>query len=116
MPRPVLEQALELWGPRLVQYYGQTEAPLAITVLDAADHTDPALAGSCGQPSVDAEVRVTAADGTPLRHRRGRRAAGARPFAHGRLPRRARADRRDASTPTAGCAPATWPASTTAAT
>jgi acyl-CoA synthetase (AMP-forming)/AMP-acid ligase II len=66
MPRPVLEHTLEVWGPRLVQYYGQTEAPLAITVLDAADHTDPTLAGSCGQPSVDAEVRVTAADGTPL--------------------------------------------------
>ncbi len=66
MPRPVLAQTLELWGPRLVQYYGQTEAPLAITVLDAADHTDPALAGSCGAPSVDAEVRVTAEDGTPL--------------------------------------------------
>jgi acyl-CoA synthetase (AMP-forming)/AMP-acid ligase II len=66
MPAPVLARTLELWGPRLVQYYGQTEAPLAITVLDAADHTDPTLAGSCGQPSVDAEVRVTAADGTPL--------------------------------------------------
>lgn len=66
MPRPVLEETLEVWGPRLVQYYGQTEAPLAITVLDAADHTDPTLAGSCGQPAVDAEVRVTAADGTPL--------------------------------------------------
>jgi acyl-CoA synthetase (AMP-forming)/AMP-acid ligase II len=66
MPRPVLEQTLDLWGPRLVQYYGQTEAPLAITVLDAADHTDPTLAGSCGQPSVDAEVLVTAEDGTPL--------------------------------------------------
>ena len=66
MPGPVLAETLELWGPRLVQYYGQTEAPLAITVLDAADHTDPTLAGSCGQPSVDAEVRVTDADGTPL--------------------------------------------------
>ncbi|MDQ1662774.1 MAG: hypothetical protein QOJ68_2754 [Blastococcus sp.] len=66
MPRPVLEQTLDLWGPRLVQYYGQTEAPLAITVLDAADHTDPSLAGSCGQPSVDAEVRVTTSDGAPL--------------------------------------------------
>jgi acyl-CoA synthetase (AMP-forming)/AMP-acid ligase II len=66
MPRPVLEQTLDLWGPRLVQYYGQTEAPLAITVLDAADHTDPSLAGSCGQPAVDAEVLVTGADGTPL--------------------------------------------------
>jgi acyl-CoA synthetase (AMP-forming)/AMP-acid ligase II len=66
MPGPVLDQTLELWGPRLVQYYGQTEAPLAITSLNAADHTDPTLAGTCGQPSVDAEVLVTAEDGTPL--------------------------------------------------
>src|SRR6266536_3984538 len=45
MPRPLLEQVLGLWGHRLVQYYGQTEAPLAITVLDADDHRDPALLG-----------------------------------------------------------------------
>jgi acyl-CoA synthetase (AMP-forming)/AMP-acid ligase II len=66
MPRPVLEQITDLWGRRLVQYYGQTEAPLAITVLDADDHADPSLAGSCGQPSVDAEVRVTDEDGVPV--------------------------------------------------
>ena len=66
MPRPLLEQVLELWGPRLVQYYGQTEAPLAITVLDADDHRDPVLLGSCGHPSVDAEVAVTSEDGTPV--------------------------------------------------
>ena len=66
MPRPLLEQVLGLWGPRLVQYYGQTEAPLAITVLDADDHRDPALLGSCGHPSVDAEVAVTAEDGTAV--------------------------------------------------
>ncbi|MGY1847989.1 class I adenylate-forming enzyme family protein [Blastococcus sp. SYSU DS1021] len=66
MPGPVLAQALDVWGPRLVQYYGQTEAPLAITVLDALDHTDPSLAGSCGHPSVDAEVRVVGSDGGAL--------------------------------------------------
>jgi acyl-CoA synthetase (AMP-forming)/AMP-acid ligase II len=66
MPRPLLEQVLGLWGPRLVQYYGQTEAPLAIAVLDADDHRDPALLGSCGHPSVDAEVTVTGEDGTPV--------------------------------------------------
>jgi acyl-CoA synthetase (AMP-forming)/AMP-acid ligase II len=66
MPAPVLAETLELWGPRLVQYYGQTEAPLAITVLGAEDHTDPSLAGSCGQPSVDAEVLPTDADGAPV--------------------------------------------------
>ena len=66
MPRPVLEQTLDLWGHRLVQYYGQTEAPLAIAVLDADDHRDPHLLGSCGHPSVDAEVAVTGPGGTPL--------------------------------------------------
>jgi acyl-CoA synthetase (AMP-forming)/AMP-acid ligase II len=66
MPRPVLEQALGLWGYRLMQYYGQTEAPLAITVLDADDHRDPGLLGSCGHPSADAEVAVTGQDGTPV--------------------------------------------------
>ncbi|WP_219415521.1 AMP-binding protein [Pseudonocardia nigra] len=66
MPRPLLEQALGLWGPRFVQYYGQTEAPLAITVLDRHDHGDPALLGSCGHPAVDAEVAVTGDDGAPV--------------------------------------------------
>ena len=66
MPRPLVEQVLELWGPRLVQYYGQTEAPLCISVLDRHDHLDPELLGSCGPPAVDAEVAVTAEDGTPV--------------------------------------------------
>jgi acyl-CoA synthetase (AMP-forming)/AMP-acid ligase II len=65
MPRPLLEQMLDLWGPRLVQYFGQTEAPLAITALDADDHRDPTLLGSCGHPSVDAEVAVTDQEGNP---------------------------------------------------
>jgi acyl-CoA synthetase (AMP-forming)/AMP-acid ligase II len=66
MPRPLLEQMLDLWGPRLAQYYGQTEAPLAITALDADDHRDPALLGTCGHPSVDAEVAVTDPDGNAV--------------------------------------------------
>jgi len=66
MPRPLVEQVLELWGPRLVQYYGQTEAPLCISVLDRHDHLDRELLGSCGSPAVDAEVAVTAEDGTPV--------------------------------------------------
>jgi acyl-CoA synthetase (AMP-forming)/AMP-acid ligase II len=66
MPRPLLEQMLDLWGPRLVQYFGQTEAPLAITTLDAGDHRDPALLGSCGHPAVDAEVAVTDQEGNLL--------------------------------------------------
>ncbi len=66
MPRPLLEEILERWGPRLVQYYGQTEAPLAISVLDRDDHRDPRLWGSCGQPAVDAEVAIVADDGAPV--------------------------------------------------
>jgi fatty-acyl-CoA synthase len=57
MPRPLLERALERWGPRFVQYYGQTEAPLCISVLRAGDH-DGELLGSCGQPAVDCELRL----------------------------------------------------------
>ena len=60
MPRPVLEQALDLWGPVFVQYYGQTEAPLAICNLPKADHVgaSPERLLSCGRPSLDCELRL----------------------------------------------------------
>jgi fatty-acyl-CoA synthase len=58
MPRPVLAQALERFGPLLWQYYGQTEAPLCMTVLTPQDHEDPALWGACGQPAVEADLRL----------------------------------------------------------
>ncbi|MEK6407540.1 MAG: AMP-binding protein [Acidobacteriota bacterium] len=61
MPLPVIKRALELWGPRFVQYYGQTEAPLFITRLDKEDHVgswaDRRLL-ACGRPSVDCEIRL----------------------------------------------------------
>ncbi|PRZ44302.1 acyl-CoA synthetase (AMP-forming)/AMP-acid ligase II [Antricoccus suffuscus] len=63
MPRPVLQNAIDHWGPKLVQYYGQTEAPLCMTVLDKDDHADPALWASCGHPTVDAEIELTDDDG-----------------------------------------------------
>ncbi len=56
-PVPMLERALELWEPRLVQYYGQTEAPLCVTVLRPEDHEGERLL-SCGRPAVEAEVRL----------------------------------------------------------
>ncbi|MHB8450259.1 MAG: class I adenylate-forming enzyme family protein [Mycobacteriales bacterium] len=64
MPRPTIEAALELWGPVFTQYYGQTEAPLALAVLRPEDHVgaDAPLA-SCGRPSVDAELRLVDAAG-----------------------------------------------------
>lgn len=61
MPLPVIKRALELWGPRFVQYYGQTEAPLFITKLDKGDHAGSGAERrllACGRPSVDCEVRL----------------------------------------------------------
>jgi acyl-coenzyme A synthetase/AMP-(fatty) acid ligase len=67
MPRPLLERGLERFGPKFVQYYGQTEAPLCQTVLSMVDHAEGGvLLGSCGQPAVDAEVLIAAEDGTPV--------------------------------------------------
>jgi fatty-acyl-CoA synthase len=61
MPRGTILRALDLWGARLTQYYGQSEAPLCIAVLSKADHvgakSDTRLM-SCGQVSVDCEVRL----------------------------------------------------------
>ncbi|HSF25602.1 MAG TPA: AMP-binding protein [Blastocatellia bacterium] len=65
MPLPVIKRALEIWGPRFVQYYGQTEAPLFITKLDKQDHTGPERRLlACGRPSVDCEIRLLGDDGT----------------------------------------------------
>jgi acyl-CoA synthetase (AMP-forming)/AMP-acid ligase II len=61
MPRATIERALALWGPRFVQYYGQTEAPLCITVLRKEDHVGEGAAErllACGQPSVECEIRL----------------------------------------------------------
>jgi acyl-CoA synthetase (AMP-forming)/AMP-acid ligase II len=65
MPRPLLERSLDVWGGRLVQYYGQTEAPLCITVLRPEDHEGERLL-SCGRPSVEADVRLDAGTGEIL--------------------------------------------------
>ena len=59
MPLPVIKRGLELWGPRFVQYYGQTEAPLFITGLDKEDHAGPERRLlACGRPSIDCEIRL----------------------------------------------------------
>ncbi|MHB1593282.1 MAG: class I adenylate-forming enzyme family protein [Streptosporangiaceae bacterium] len=67
MPRPVIEEAVDAWGPLFSQYYGQTEAPLCLSVLAAEDHTgaNPPL-GSCGHPAVDAEIRLIGDDGAEV--------------------------------------------------
>lgn len=58
MPRPVLTAAIKAFGPILTQYYGQTEAPLCLSVLTPEDHADESLWGACGQPAVDADLRL----------------------------------------------------------
>ncbi|HEX8446717.1 MAG TPA: AMP-binding protein [Sphingomonas sp.] len=63
MPRPLIDRALALFGPRFVQFFGQTEAPLAITVLTREDHLDPALRASCGRPARDCVVCIVDRDG-----------------------------------------------------
>lgn len=62
MPHPVLAEGIERWGQVFVQYYGQTEAPLCMSVLTKSDHADPGLWSACGQPAVDADVRLVDED------------------------------------------------------
>lgn len=66
MPRPVLERSIEVFGPILRQYYGQTECPLAIAVLDEHAHADPTLWGACGLPAADVELKLVDEDGSTV--------------------------------------------------
>lgn len=66
MPHPILEKSIEVFGPILAQYYGQTEAPLVIAVLDEHAHADKSLWGACGIPSSDVELMLTGDDGTEV--------------------------------------------------
>ncbi len=67
-----LEDALAVFGPRLVQIYGQGESPMTITALSKADHAEqnaPRFSErmqSVGTPRTDVEVRVADEDGRPL--------------------------------------------------
>ena len=67
-----LRQALATLGPRLVQIYGQGEAPMTITVLPKAMHVardDPGYLerlASVGVARTDVEVRVVDAADRPL--------------------------------------------------
>jgi long-chain acyl-CoA synthetase len=64
-----LVRALDVFGPRLYQLYGQGESPMTITGLTHREHegdrSDAHLArlGSCGMPRTGVEVRVVDAEG-----------------------------------------------------
>ena len=61
-----LREALDAFGPVLVQLYGQTEVPNFVTQLSKTDHLDPANEGSCGRPTVFCDVAILGADGAHL--------------------------------------------------
>jgi acyl-CoA synthetase (AMP-forming)/AMP-acid ligase II len=67
-----LTDALEVFGPRLAQIYGQGETPMTITALSKADHTNrdhprwSERIQSVGVARTDVEVRVVDGDGSPV--------------------------------------------------
>ncbi|WP_067433107.1 fatty-acid--CoA ligase FadD8 [Nocardioides jensenii] len=60
-----LQEAIDRFGPIFAQYYGQSEAPMAITYLGKADHDTPRLS-SCGRPSAFIRTALLAEDGNPV--------------------------------------------------
>ena len=65
-------RALAALGPKLVQIYGQGEAPMTITVLDRASHMEAGhprylhRLGSVGRAQAGVDVRVADTGGNPL--------------------------------------------------
>ena len=61
---PVLDEALDRFGPVLVQIYGQTEAPVTLTCLHKVDHVeDGAHRRSAGRPWGSVRIEVFGEDG-----------------------------------------------------
>ena len=60
-----LAEAIRRFGPIFAQYYGQSEAPMAITYLAKGDHDEKRLT-SCGRPTLFARVALLGEDGNPV--------------------------------------------------
>jgi fatty-acyl-CoA synthase len=60
-----LREAIDRFGPIFAQYYGQSEAPMAISYLAKGDHDDARLA-SCGRPSAFLRTALLGPDGAPV--------------------------------------------------
>jgi acyl-CoA synthetase (AMP-forming)/AMP-acid ligase II len=58
MPEKRLKEAMAIFGPVFMQLYGQTEAPMTITVLKKEDHKQERLLRSVGQPCTMTKVKV----------------------------------------------------------
>jgi long-chain acyl-CoA synthetase len=59
-------RAIELFGPRLYQLYGQGESPMTITGLTQAMHAARYKLESCGVPRLGVEVRILGEDEAQL--------------------------------------------------
>ncbi len=68
LSEPRARQAVERLGPVLVQFYGQTEAPMIITTLRREDHdlARPDRLASAGRPSPAISVALLGVDGQPV--------------------------------------------------
>ncbi|HEY6793554.1 MAG TPA: fatty-acid--CoA ligase FadD8 [Kineosporiaceae bacterium] len=60
-----LQEAIDRWGPIFAQFYGQTEAPMAISYLPRAAHRGRRLA-SCGRPSPMLRTALLGPDDRPV--------------------------------------------------
>jgi fatty-acyl-CoA synthase len=60
-----LAEAIERFGPIFAQYYGQSEAPMAITYLAKGDHDEKRLS-SCGRPTLFVRTALLGEDGEPV--------------------------------------------------
>jgi long-chain acyl-CoA synthetase len=60
------ERAIELFGPRLYQLFGQGESPMTITGLAQADHAARRHLASCGYARTGVEVKVFDAEDREL--------------------------------------------------
>ncbi|MEV6647337.1 fatty-acid--CoA ligase FadD8 [Amycolatopsis sp. NPDC051371] len=60
-----LREAIDRFGSIFAQYYGQSEAPMAISYLAKGDHDDARMS-SCGRPSAFLRTALLDADGNPV--------------------------------------------------
>lgn len=68
MPKETLKKGLKLWGPKFIQYYGQTEAPLILSILNKKDHLGEDAEAekrllSCGRPVSTASIKIVDTEG-----------------------------------------------------
>ncbi|HEX7820186.1 MAG TPA: AMP-binding protein [Sphingobium sp.] len=68
-PTARLREAIEKLGPIFFQFYGQSEAPMSVTVLrrDEHDVNDPIRLSSCGRPTPLVHVALLDDDNVPVR-------------------------------------------------